>query len=56
MFQAWHKFPGMIFAILRNNFPKFVPKLERRNDRWRWNSEEDGPELAVDTETGPKRF
>jgi len=48
--SAWHKFPGMDISNPEEQLPKFV--LETRAPLTvAMDSEEDGPELAVDTET-----
>jgi RNA polymerase sigma-70 factor, ECF subfamily len=49
-FQSGTNFRAWIFQILRNNFLSSRSKLERRMTV-AMDSEEDGPELAVDTET-----
>src|ERR1700728_2926105 len=49
-FQSGTNFRAWIFRILRNNFLSSCSKLERRMTL-PMDSEEDGPELAVDTET-----
>jgi RNA polymerase sigma factor (sigma-70 family) len=49
-FQSGTNFRAWIFRILRNNFLSSCSKLERRMTV-AMDSEEDGPELAVDTET-----
>src|SRR6202521_1322566 len=49
-FQPGTNFRAWMFRILRNNFLSSCSKLERRMTV-AMNSEEDGPELAVDTET-----
>jgi RNA polymerase sigma-70 factor, ECF subfamily len=49
-FQSGTNFRAWIFRILRNNFLSSRSKLERRMTV-AMDSEEDGPELAVDTET-----
>jgi RNA polymerase sigma-70 factor (ECF subfamily) len=49
-FQPGTNFRAWIFRILRNNFLSSCSKLERRMTVT-MDSEEDGPELAVDTET-----
>ena len=49
-FQSGTNFRAWIFRILRNTFLSSRSKLERRMTV-ALNSEEDGPELAVDTET-----
>jgi RNA polymerase sigma-70 factor (ECF subfamily) len=49
-FQSGTNFRAWIFQILRNNFLSSCSKLERRMTV-AMDSEEDGPELAVDTET-----
>ena len=49
-FQSGTNFRAWIFQILRNNFLSSCAKLERRMTV-AMDSEEDGPELAVDTET-----
>jgi RNA polymerase sigma factor (sigma-70 family) len=49
-FQPGTNFRAWIFRILRNTFLSSCSKLERRMTV-AMNSEEDGPELAVDTET-----
>src|SRR5271169_2139658 len=49
-FQPGTNFRAWIFKILRNNFLSSCSKLERRMTV-AMDSEEDGPELAVDTET-----
>ena len=49
-FQAGTNFRAWIFQILRNTFLSSCSKLERRMTL-AMDSEEDGPELAVDTET-----
>src|ERR1700678_19949 len=50
LFQPGTNFRAWIFRILRNNFLSSCSKLERRMTV-AMDSEEDGPELAVDTET-----
>src|ERR1700683_2731514 len=49
-FQAGTNFRAWIFQILRNTFLSSCSKLDRRMTV-AMDSEEDGPELAVDTET-----
>ena len=49
-FQSGTNFRAWMFRILRNNFLSSCSKLERRMTV-AMDSEEDGPELAVDTET-----
>src|SRR6202167_1464886 len=49
-FQYGTNFRAWMFQILRNNFLSSCSKLERRMTV-AMDSEEDGPELAVDTET-----
>ena len=49
-FQPGTNFRAWMFRILRNNFLSSCSKLERRMTV-AMDSEEDGPELAVDTET-----
>jgi RNA polymerase sigma factor (sigma-70 family) len=49
-FQPGTNFRAWMFRILRNNFLSSRSKLERRMTV-AMDSEEDGPELAVDTET-----
>ena len=49
-FQSGTNFRAWIFRILRNNFLSSCSKLERRMTV-AMDSEEDGPELAADTET-----
>jgi RNA polymerase sigma factor (sigma-70 family) len=49
-FQPGTNFRAWMFRILRNNFLSSCSKLERRMTV-AIDSEEDGPELAVDTET-----
>jgi RNA polymerase sigma-70 factor (ECF subfamily) len=49
-FQSGTNFRAWIFQILRNTFLSSSSKLERRMTVG-MNSEEDGPELAVDTQT-----
>ncbi len=49
-FQSGTNFRVWMFRILRNNFLSSCSKLERRMTV-AMDSEEDGPELAVDTET-----
>jgi RNA polymerase sigma factor (sigma-70 family) len=49
-FQHGTNFRAWMFRILRNNFLSSCSKLERRMTV-AMDSEEDGPELAVDTET-----
>jgi RNA polymerase sigma factor (sigma-70 family) len=49
-FQSGTNFRAWIFRILRNNFLSSCSKLERRMTV-AMDSEEEGPELAVDTET-----
>jgi RNA polymerase sigma factor (sigma-70 family) len=49
-FQSGTNFRAWIFRILRNNFLSSCSKLERRMTV-AMDSEEDGPDLAVDTET-----
>jgi RNA polymerase sigma-70 factor, ECF subfamily len=49
-FQSGTNFRAWIFRILRNTFLSSCSKLERRMTV-AMDSEEDGPELAVDTET-----
>jgi RNA polymerase sigma factor (sigma-70 family) len=49
-FQSGTNFRAWMFRILRNNFLSSRSKLERRMTV-AMDSEEDGPELAVDTET-----
>ena len=49
-FQPGTNFRAWIFRILRNSFLSSCSKLERRMTV-AMDSEEDGPELAVDTET-----
>jgi RNA polymerase sigma factor (sigma-70 family) len=49
-FQAGTNFRAWMFRILKNNFLSSCSKLERRMTVAR-DSEEDGPELAVDRET-----
>jgi RNA polymerase sigma-70 factor (ECF subfamily) len=49
-FQSGTNFRAWIFQILRNNFLSSCAKLERRMTV-AMDSGEDGPELAVDTET-----
>jgi RNA polymerase sigma-70 factor (ECF subfamily) len=49
-FQSGTNFRAWIFQILRNNFLSSRSTLERRMTD-AMDSEEDGPELAVDTET-----
>ena len=50
LFQPGTNFRAWIFRNLRNNFLSSCSKLERRMTV-AMDSEEDGPELAVDTET-----
>jgi RNA polymerase sigma factor (sigma-70 family) len=50
LFQPGTNFRAWIFRILRNNFLSSCSKLERRMTV-AMDSEEDGPELAVDAET-----
>ncbi len=49
-FQSGTNFRAWMFRILRNNFLSSCSKLERRMT-FAMDSEEDGPELAVDRET-----
>jgi RNA polymerase sigma factor (sigma-70 family) len=49
-FQRGTNFRAWIFQILRNTFLSSCSKLDRRMTV-AMNSEEDGPELAIDTET-----
>src|ERR1700752_3153152 len=49
-FQRGTNFRAWMFRILRNNFLSSCSKLERRMTV-AMESDEDGPELAVDTET-----
>jgi RNA polymerase sigma factor (sigma-70 family) len=49
-FQSGTNFRAWMFRILRNNFLSSCSKLERRMTV-EMDSEEDGPELAVDTKT-----